>query len=115
MPAGFQCEEFVRHHLSTAILTGNIHGFEAAMYANPFAVYNVDLGKICEEETELNQCCVVIGHPMKVKKDAVVRLRQNSDADISILYHMTEERREVAPSLKQLVVFTNRRHPVGMW
>ena len=114
MPAGFQSWQFVKEHLIYAILANNTPEYEAAMYANPTAIYWVDLDWVKKEHTRLNKHLGILRTGRRVGErdaDAVWQMRRDkvNELDTSV-YDRAVIDEESLPTLRQFVVYNIRCH-----
>ena len=112
MPAGFQSWQFVKEHLIYAILANNTPEYEAAIHANPTAIYWVDLDWVKKEHTRLNQHLDRgVRDPWERDADAVCQMRRDKvkELDTSV-YNRSVIDQESLPTLGQFVVYNIRCH-----
>ena len=112
MPARFQSWQFVKEHLTYAILANNTPEYEAAMHANPTAIYWVDLDSVKKEHTRLNKHLDILRAGQRVGErdaDAIWQMRRDkvNELDTSV-YDRAVIDEESLPTLRQFVVYNIR-------
>ena len=114
IPAGFHSVEFIAEHLKTAIVVNNGPEYEAAMCANPFAIYSLDMSNIKDDIVELEAFSNrFVENSLGADEDMEALLdirRKTTDVDKFTVYNGAVLDKDSIPSLVQLTVFATRCH-----
>ena len=116
IPAGFQCREFIRKHLEITILADNIPEYRSAIYANPYAIYDIDVSKCRSELIAIQDFLIPYLNerypPHDIDKELIISIMRDSQIGPYSSAATLEDLKALSgpPDLKQLAVFSIRQH-----
>ena len=113
IPAGFHNSKFIQAHLKMFITVNNFPEYDATMFANPYAIYKLDMEEVEEATATMKQFCDTFDENhmcLTFNEEALYEIvRHPREHDMSV-YKRAMIDIESPPTLKQLTVYTIRCH-----